>query len=322
MNVLIMGGTRFHGRELTKQLLALKSDVTVFHRGNYPIEIICPGVRSIIGDRNNPECLKKLRRQPYDWCIDTSAYTPDQVISLSKHINVLSYCLISSIFAYKDDRSSKPINENNELKVGAIEGLKLDKQSYPLLKAACERAAQSVFGLDTLIIRPSIVIGEHDHTERLKFWLRLVAVHLIAPSIDEFNPLCQPIDVIDSALFLTRILGSNKKGPVNVCGDLIHFKDIINTAVSLIGSTGSHVTVKQFLEFGFGMERLPFLEDCQNRIYDTSLACEWGLVKTPFKLTMDRMIQNKEYICSELTHLAPLEQLLVNALIGRHKNHV
>ena len=61
-----------------------------------------PSLTDLIGDRNNPDDLGKLRGLAFDACIDTCAYFPGQVESLGKIVKTGKYCLISSVYVYKN----------------------------------------------------------------------------------------------------------------------------------------------------------------------------------------------------------------------------
>lgn len=71
MRILIMGGTRFIGVDLTKTLVAQGHEVVLFNRGNKPAPV--EGVKQIHGDRTDASQLKeKLSQEKFDAIFDNN----------------------------------------------------------------------------------------------------------------------------------------------------------------------------------------------------------------------------------------------------------
>src|SRR5437667_1532467 len=81
MDVLVMGGTRFMGPAVVRELLQRGHLVTVFNRGSRTILWDGP-VREVVGDRDRVEDLAQLRDAAFDAVIDLSAYQPEQTMNL------------------------------------------------------------------------------------------------------------------------------------------------------------------------------------------------------------------------------------------------
>jgi 2'-hydroxyisoflavone reductase len=75
----------------------------------------------------------------------------------------------------------------------------LTPDSYGALKRLCEKVALAHFGHSALILRPSIIIGIGDHTERTLFWLRLAEIHGKRIDFVGREPAVQLVDVRDLA---------------------------------------------------------------------------------------------------------------------------
>jgi len=274
MNILIIGGTRFQGRYLVNKLLEAGHRVTVFHRGKHLVEARS-GLVDFIGDRNVAADLAVLAQQEFDACIDTCAYFPAQIALLADFIKTRHYCLISSVYVYVDQDALL----QEEAPISRIpEGLDLDltPNNYGALKALCEQEALNCFGNTFLSIRPSIIIGLGDHTERLLFWMRFVAVHRKRLDIAGRNPVVQLVDVRDIAEFTIACVEKAKQGKVNVCGDPISLSALLDVIEAISG----HPCERRSLRFddlpNLGLSRLPYCESSRLARYDTSLSHAWG----------------------------------------------
>jgi 2'-hydroxyisoflavone reductase len=274
MNILIIGGTRFQGRYLVNKLLEAGHKVTVLHRGNHLIEARSR-LLDLVGDRNVPADLAVLAKQEFDACIDTCAYFPAQIALLADFIKTRHYCLISSLYVYADQDAI--LQEEAPLsRIPGGPGLELTPNNYGALKALCEEEALKYFGNTCLSIRPSIIIGVGDHTERLLFWMRFVAVHRKRLDIVGRNPVIQLVDVRDIAQFTIACVENSRQGRVNVCGDPISLSVLLDTIENISG----HPCERKSLRFddlpNLGLSRLPYCESGHLARHDASLSHAWG----------------------------------------------
>ncbi|MBM3226130.1 MAG: hypothetical protein FJZ47_20370, partial [Candidatus Tectomicrobia bacterium] len=276
MNVLLIGGTRFQGRYLVNELLNTGHTVTVFHRGGHTIGPRC-GLVDLIGDRNVPADLAQLAGYQFDACIDTCAYFPIQVSLVSDVLNTRHYCLISSVYVYADrDALLREDDPLHHIPGGPGPGLTPD--NYGALKALCEEEAVVRFGNGSLILRPSVIIGVGDHTERLQFWMRLVAVHRKRLDIAGWDPVVQLVDVRDLAHFTTRCIETARQGTVNVCGEPVRLSVLLDSIAAISGHTCERKSVHIEDLPKLGLERLPYCESGHLARHDTALSRTWGYV--------------------------------------------
>lgn len=285
MNILIIGGTRFQGRYLVKELLDRGYAVTVFHRGSHAIEPQ-PCLTDLIGERNNCADLARLRDLEFDACIDTCAYFPAQVDLLASVLKTRHYSLISSVYVYadKDDillDESAPLDHSSVVQSGA-----LTAQSYGALKVQCEESARQHFGKNCLIIRPSIIIGPGDHTERLAFWIRMVGKHGKRIDIAGAEPVLQLLDVRDLAHFTAQCVTAGRSGPVNVCGKEIGFGDMLDAIVDISGIDNDRRTLRPADISWPELTALPYLEGNRRARYDCQLAASWGFSGRTLKTSL------------------------------------
>jgi len=216
MKILIIGGTRFLGRHLVESALARGHEVTLFNRGKSNPDLF-KQVQTIRGDREKD--LDQLSGQ-WDAVIDTCGYFP-RIVRMSAEAlkdKVRSYVFISSISVY-DGFGKIGINESDPVGKIADETIEeITGESYGPLKALCEKAVQDVFGDRSLIIRPGLIVGPNDPTDRFTYWPVRVARggDVLVPE-KPAAPI-QIIDVRDLSDFVIELLQQNVFGVFNATG--------------------------------------------------------------------------------------------------------
>ena len=87
-----------------------------------------------------------------------------------------------------------------------------------LVKAVCEKAVQDVYGERALIIRPGLIVGPHDPTDRFTYSTVRVARggDVLAPQSPEVAT--QIIDVCDVSEFTLKLIEENASGVYNATG--------------------------------------------------------------------------------------------------------
>lgn len=169
MNILILGGTIFLGKHLVNEALKRGHNVTLFNRGKHNPELF-PDVEKIHGDRMTD--ISMLAGKKFDTVIDTCGYFPRAVRTSAGFLkeNVPHYVFISSISVYSD-LSKRGVDESGEC--GIIEDETIEQvtgESYGPLKRLCEKAAEEIYGDAALNIRPGLIVGEDDPSDRFTYW--------------------------------------------------------------------------------------------------------------------------------------------------------
>jgi len=222
LRILILGGTRFIGLHMTALALQRGHNVTFFNRGKTKADRF-PEIERIKGDRNGE--IEGLRNRAWDVVIDNSGYVPRHV-KLSAELlapNVRQYVFTSSISVYPD--FSVPRDEKSPVGKLADESIeKVDGDSYGPLKALCEQAAQKAMPGRTTIIRPGLIVGPDDNTDRFTYWPARAARggEFIAPGAAQ-DPF-QVIDARDLAAFTINAVEKNITGTYNLVSDVNGFK--------------------------------------------------------------------------------------------------
>jgi 2'-hydroxyisoflavone reductase len=211
MKLLVIGGTRFVGRHIVSEALKRNHQVTLFNRGNQ--RDVFPGVQWLQGDRNSD--VNSLEGKIFDAVIDTCGYTPQQ-LELSNTVlkNIPHYTFVSTISVYAEPLA--PFADEHatlaELEQPTTE---VTNESYGPLKVLCEKNIQSIFP-NALILRPGIIVGPYDPTDRFSYWVWRTAQggHMVAPG--RINAPLQFIDARDLASFTLNSLERSLMGIFNV----------------------------------------------------------------------------------------------------------
>lgn len=214
LRLLILGGTRFIGLHMTEAALAHGHSVTFFNRGRTRTDRFTQ-IERITGDRNGQ--IDGLRGRSWDAVIDNSGYVPRHV-RLSAQLlaeQVPHYVFVSSVSVYPD--FAKPRAESSALATLKDPNTELvGDATYGPLKALCERAVSQVYGGRATILRPGLIVGPDDNTDRFTYWPARAARggDFIAPGAP--TDRIQYIDVRDLASFTLRCIEQRAYGTFNV----------------------------------------------------------------------------------------------------------
>jgi 2'-hydroxyisoflavone reductase len=194
VRLLILGGTRFLGRHLAQVALDAGHAVTLFHRGVTGAQLF-PDAEHIRGDRDGG--LTALGSRTWDAAIDCCGYVPRVVGASARALQQRCgrYTFVSSVSAYRSPiragaDEDAPLAALTNPATEAITG-----ETYGGLKAACEREVTRAFGPRALIVRPGLIVGPFDPTDRFPYWPRRLARggDVLAPM-----PPTLPVQVIDA----------------------------------------------------------------------------------------------------------------------------
>lgn len=226
LNILILGGTGFTGPHQVRYALARGHKITLFNRGKRPQD--WPGeVEELVGDRSTGD-VKALEGRKWDVCIDNPTSVPFWVRDVGQVLagNVGHYIFISTISVYADN--SQP-GADEDAKLAEYTGPDIMKETrdtllanmelYGPMKAGCEAEARKHFGDATTIIRPGLIVGPGDETDRFSYWpVRIErGGEVLAPSRDGADPM-QYIDARDLAEWTIRMAEARAFGTYNATG--------------------------------------------------------------------------------------------------------
>jgi 2'-hydroxyisoflavone reductase len=230
LKILILGGTGFLGPHTVNFAVANGHTVTLFNRGKTNPNLFTE-LEKIKGDRNTDD-IKKLSGRKWDVVIDTSAYFP-RSINLAMEVlknNINQYLLVSTISVYAD---WSKVGMDESAAVGTIDDPTLEEitnTSYGPLKALCEQAAEKHMPGKVTVIRPGLIVGPRDKTDRFTYWPARVKKggKVLAPG--DGSDFIQFIDVRDLSEWMVHCAEQTIVGVYNA------------------QSNGSDITIKQLLD--------------------------------------------------------------------------
>ena len=224
LRILILGGTGFTGPHQVRYALARGHSLTLFNRGRRPKE--WPShVEELTGDRDTGD-LKSLVGREWDVCIDNPTSVPFWVRDAGAVLGgrVGHYVFISTISVFASTQTpgmdeSAPLAryEGKDVMAETNAVLRTNMGLYGPLKAACEAEAEKQFPGKTTIIRPTLIAGPGDDTDRFTYWpVRLArGGDVLAP------PAADPVQLIDArdlAEWTIRVAEQRALGIFNAAG--------------------------------------------------------------------------------------------------------
>lgn len=244
MKLLVIGGTIFLGRHLVETALARGHEVTLFNRGQHNAHLF-PGVEKLRGNRDGD--LGALAGRTWDAVIDTCGYVPRVTRQSAEALadSAGSYTFISSISVYAAfDRPH--MGENGPLGTLADPSTEqITGETYGPLKVLCEQTIEQALPGRALIIRPGLIVGPHDPTDRFTYWPARIARGgsvLVSGTPDQ---RLEYIDVRDLAEWNIRLIEDGKVGIYNATGpgEAVTMEMLLDVGRSVSGSNADYVYV-------------------------------------------------------------------------------
>ncbi len=302
LSILILGGTGFIGPHEINYAISRGHKVTMFNRGKTAPGMF-PDVERLIGDRNDQ--LDSLKGREWDAVIDNSGFYPRHARLSAEllHGHVGKYMFVSSISAYAE---SLTVEDDEFTAAYAVMDDPTDESdsiygpTYGARKALCEQEVSKVFGDDAINIRPGIITGTGDPTERLRHWLMRMQAgkEILVPGQDDLP--VQYIDAADMCGWMVRLLEAGKgSGPYNAVGaeEPYRAKPLLEGLVEATGSTSTltwvdwewiRANTSEEPRYGpwYGRGPIPFMQVNNDRAMDA------GLTFRPIADTAKDMIAN------------------------------
>jgi len=250
LRILVLGGTGFLGPHFVDAARAHGHSLTLFNRGKTnPTKFAgIKGVEILHGDRKTD--LSALEGDArWDAVLDTSAYIPADVTRSATLLapRVGQYVIVSSISVYANN------DKLDEDESGALAQLadpnvsEVTNDTYGGLKAACEKAAEAAMPGRTTVVRPGLIVGPGDTTDRFTYWPARAdrGGEILGPGSAK-DPT-QFIDVRDLAAFLLHLIETRRFDTFNAdapsgkltMGELI---DTSRAVAATMGAPKSTVT--------------------------------------------------------------------------------
>jgi 2'-hydroxyisoflavone reductase len=249
LDILILGGTGFTGPEQVEYALSRGHRVTLFNRNRTRPDFFRGKVEQLIGDLNGD--VAALKGKKFDVVLDNPTTLPAWVRNAAQHLhgNIGHYLFISTQDVYADD-SVVWADETDKLKAlpPALDPFAVAPAdarrggNYGILKVQSEKEVEKQYpGINT-IIRPGLIVGPLDATDRFTYWPVRIARggEVLAPG----NPTdpAQIIDVRDLAEWMIRLAEGKVYGTFNAMGP----KGLFTMADLLYGIKATATSGAQF----------------------------------------------------------------------------
>lgn len=229
-DVLILGGTGWLSGRIARRMLVNGATVMCLARGGRPSP---EGASLVLADRDDPAAYDAVSGRDWDHVIDISsdaAHVAAAVAALGDRAGRWTY--VSSMSVYSDD-ATVGADETAPLHAPAQPG---DEYEYGAQKVAAEDAVRAL-GERALIVRPGLIVGEGDPSDRFGYWaaafLRAVDGPVLVPSADGRS--AQVIDVDDLSEFVAT---TGATGVVNAIGDRHPLAEVLATVRRATGHGG------------------------------------------------------------------------------------
>ncbi len=257
MRLLVLGGTAFVGRHIVAGALDRGHDITILTRGVTNPDLF-PEVEHLVGDRVD-DLAALLGTRTFDAVIDTCGYVP-RVVRTSVELladRVETYVYISTISVYEDAPS---VDEGSPTRRPADPSSEDVAAEYGGLKALCELEVEAVLPERSLIIRPGLVVGPYDYTERFTYWPRRLrrGGEVLAPGPPDARVWF--IDGRDLADFVVTMVEQGARGTYNAVGppEPLSLGSLLDECMTAAGTDARITWVSE--EFLLAHEVAPFVD--------------------------------------------------------------
>ncbi|HEX5052930.1 MAG TPA: NAD-dependent epimerase/dehydratase family protein [Planctomycetota bacterium] len=225
LKILVLGGTAFLGPPFVRAALANGHTVTLFNRGKTNPGLFAE-LEQLRGDREKGD-LASLAGREFDVVVDTSGYVPAHVEATArlfaekaKHYQFVSSVSVYGAFGERADTVDET-SDVGEVADDKVEGIGTIRQAMPFygpLKARCEAAAEAVMPGRVSRIRPGLIVGPGDRSDRFTWWPVRIdrGGEVLAPG--DPDGAVQFIDVRDLAEWMLHCLEQDVFGVYNAVG--------------------------------------------------------------------------------------------------------
>lgn len=240
MEILILGGTRFVGRHIVEVAQGRGHHVTLFNRGLTNPGLF-PGAEELHGDRDGQ--LQALEGRSWDAVVDTCGYVPRVVRASAERLvdATAHYTFISTISVYADPL---PPEADEQAPLAIVSDPAVEEvtaETYGGLKALCEQVVRHTYQERALIVRPGLIVGPQDPTDRFTYWPVRVARggQVLAPG--ESRRPVQFIDARDLAAWIVQMVEAGSAGVYNATGprDLLTMGAFLDSCRDAVASDAS-----------------------------------------------------------------------------------
>lgn len=239
MRWLVLGGTSFVGRAIVEEAVGAGHQVTLFSRGRTGTDLF-PTVERLTGDRATGD-YASLAEGTWDAVVDVSGYIPRHVKQAPDALGDRAgrYLFISTGSVYDRERAQDGMTEDAPRLAAERTTEEITGDTYGPLKVACEDDVRLRFGERATIVRPGIVAGPHDMSDRFTYWVRRAGRGGRIALPGRPGQSVQVVDSRDLARLVLSLVENETAGTFNAVGpaDAINLVGLIQTCAEAAGSS-------------------------------------------------------------------------------------
>jgi len=215
MNILVVGGTKFIGVHLIKQLLADGHNVTIATRGKAEDNFGNTVNRAII-ERTNPVSISQaLKGKAYDVVYDSQAFSSNEIKYLLDVVDCGRYIETSTVSVYYPNFKLELTESDFDPYTYPLKWCSRTDFEYDEIKRQAECAIFQAYNhVPSVAVRIPLVIGEDDYTKRLYFYIEHI-VKSLPMHVDNLDSKIEFIMSKEAGKFLAWLADKSFCGSIN-----------------------------------------------------------------------------------------------------------
>jgi nucleoside-diphosphate-sugar epimerase len=240
MRLLVLGGTLFVSRAVAAEAVRRGHEVVCAARGR--TGSVPDGAKLVVVDRDTPNGLAALAGESFDAVVDVAkisypwvAHALDVLADSAAH-----WTFVSSISVYRDgltrgQRTDAPVLAPRREEVRAGRPL-TDPELYGAIKVASENAVLERLGDRAFVVRPGLITGPGDMSDRFGYWPGRMARggRVLVP--DAPDAPAQIVDVRDLADWIVSAAERKLVGVFDAIGPSRPLNDLLADIAATVGA--------------------------------------------------------------------------------------
>ncbi|KQZ82319.1 reductase [Microbacterium sp. Root166] len=233
-DVLVLGGTGWLSGRIAARWADAGARVTCLARGGREAPY---GTTLVVGDRDEPGAYDDVAAREWDEVVDISSnpvHVAAALDTLGDRVKHWTYISTISVYAENDTPGA---DETAEVLTPPGPD---EEEDYGRAKARAEASVRSALGFRAAVIRPGLIVGPGDPTDRFGYWVGRFALAgrqaVLVPEPEGRG--VQVIDVDDLAAFVQAVGAERWTGVANAVGDTVEFGRFVDLAREVAGHDG------------------------------------------------------------------------------------